>query len=165
MSKGRGEEDKDSIKRIISYLFTHHLIRKNKLYVSYFGPAHSSVIVKKTHWERHDKHCECSSPMYKIPVENEQHVLSIRDGSCRPVIDKFSRISQVKTITHYYYLRNEKTVYDFQRQREIDNERVRSWLKNHEVKTAKKPVREFWPYHVESDYVSLRVACKYKLKS
>lgn len=130
MSKGRGEEDKESVNRILSYIFTHHYIRKNRLSVSYFGSAHSRAICKKTHWEKHEKQCNCSSPMYKIPVENEQQVLSIRAGTYRPVIDKFSRVSQEKTITHYYYLRNEKTMHDLQSQKEMETEMVRSWLKD-----------------------------------
>lgn len=166
MSKGRGQEDKDSIKRIMSYLFTHHFVNKNRLAVSYFGVAHSSVICKKTHWENEDKHCECSSPMYKIPIDNQDQVLSIRDGTYRPVINMFSRISRVKTITHHYYLRNKESDQDQQVQKEIDSERVRSWLKDRPVKDVQKPVREFVPYRITvNDNVALRVACKYSINS
>jgi len=89
--------------------------------------------------------------MYKIPVDNEVQVLSIRNGTYRPVINTFSRISRVKTITHYYYLRNEATVQDIQRQKEIDNERVRSWLKDHSPKTVNKLVREFVLYRIKEN--------------
>lgn len=121
-------EDKESVRRIASYLLTHHSIVKGKQSFSYFGLLSNGKLTKTTRTERVDKECpECSSQMYKVSVDSEERLQGLLDGTFRMCVDQFSIKSRLRTIRNYYDVRPPRGV----KVSPKDDPRLRAWKVAH----------------------------------
>lgn len=105
-SKRHHAEDKDAVRRIFSYLLTHHSVSKGKQNVTYFGTASYSKVSKKSYKEKELKKCpDCSGQMYQIAIWTEERIEQIRAGTHKVVLDEFNPKSRCVVVHNFYTVR------------------------------------------------------------
>lgn len=106
MSERHHAEGFEDVRRIFTYILTHHSIAPRRHNVTYFGNASYSKIETKTWKETQLKKCpDCSAQMFRIPVWSEKRVKEIRSGVCKVELDESNSMSRVITVRHFYTVR------------------------------------------------------------
>lgn len=113
MKKRHRAEGYEDVRRILTYVLTHHATAPRRHNVTYFGDFSYSKINTKT-WKEIDlKKCpNCSAQMYRVPVWSEKTVKEIRSGVRKVELDESNSKSRTITIRHFYTVRTKQANLD-----------------------------------------------------
>jgi hypothetical protein len=171
-------ENFESMKAIITYELGHHAYRKGKHGITPFGIIKDWTKVREGTDYIYKKCGECETDLVQISTHEYENFLLDKNSVD---LENKMKVLRSKPVIRYLlraelrdgYLKKYKKGIAEDKEKSkmiVEEEKVRVYLDNKrkgvikEDPPVKSPVKKFMPYKVKKDYVSLRIACVYKVR-